>query len=382
VGPATLLRNLLLASVAAGIAWAGPDAPVSTVIAWVGEAAAPPLIGLALAVILFALVGFEGWAILTLIAQNGRMLLRLEALEARLGGPAKQAQPAPGLLIGAPAPLFRLPSPESGAVELSSLLREDKPVMLVFSNANCGPCEELLPEVARWQKALENELTIALLSEGSEKDTRRVAARHALAHLAVQSGPELTGAYRVAGTPSAVMVRPDGRIGSRVAGGADAIRALVAQITHKSPPREPPGNGHQPAGRLGEPAPPLKLTELSGRRVELGLGTETLVLFWNPACGFCQKMLPELKAWEANPPEDAPKLVVVSSGPAEDNRAMGLASPVLLEETGWELSRAFGANGTPSAILVDKAGRIASEVAVGKEAVFVLAGGRHEVLAS
>ena len=27
-------------------------------------------------------------------------------------------------------------------------------------------------------------------------------------------------------------------------------------------------------------------------------GRETLVVFWNPGCGFCERMLPDLKAWE------------------------------------------------------------------------------------
>ncbi len=30
-------------------------------------------------------------------------------------------------------------------------------------------------------------------------------------------------------------------------------------------------------------------------------GEETMVLFWNPGCGFCQQMLPDLKAWEEDP---------------------------------------------------------------------------------
>ncbi len=37
-----------------------------------------------------------------------------------------------------------------------------------------------------------------------------------------------------------------------------------------------------------------------------------LVLFWRPSCGFCQRMLNDLKAWEANPPTNAPKLLMVS----------------------------------------------------------------------
>ena len=67
-------------------------------------------------------------------------------------------------------------------------------------------------------------------------------------------------------------------------------------------------NGHteqeMPAGpKVGEPAPEVALPDLEGQTVKLEdfRGEETLVLFWNPGCGFCQQMLPDLKAWEEDP---------------------------------------------------------------------------------
>jgi thiol-disulfide isomerase/thioredoxin len=128
--------------------------------------------------------------------------------------------------------------------------------------------------------------------------------------------------------------------------------------------------------KVGEPAPEIKLDDLmSGKSVELKdfKGSETLVLFWNPGCGFCQQMLPDLKDWEANPPEGPPKLLVVSAGTPEANKEMGLSSPVVLDQQ-FEAGRAFGAMGTPSAVLVDAEGKVASEVAVGAPAVLELAG--------
>ena len=83
-------------------------------------------------------------------------------------------------------------------------------------------------------------------------------------------------------------------------------------------------------------------------------------------------MLPDLKEWEANPPEGTPKLLVVSAGTVEANEAMELSSPVVLDQE-FAVGRAFGASGTPSATLVDEEGKIASEVAVGAPAVLELA---------
>jgi peroxiredoxin len=126
--------------------------------------------------------------------------------------------------------------------------------------------------------------------------------------------------------------------------------------------------------KVGEPAPELRLPDLTGKLVDLAdlRGSKTLVLFWNPGCGFCQRMLDDLKAWEANPPKGAPKLLVVASGTLEDNRALGLKSPVLLDPN-FSAGPQFGVNGTPSAVLVDAKGNIASEVAVGAPAVLALA---------
>jgi hypothetical protein len=52
---------------------------------------------------------------------------------------------------------------------------------------------------------------------------------------------------------------------------------------------------------------------------------------------------------------------------------MELASPVLLDEA-FRTGRLFGAAGTPSAVLIDREGKVASGVAVGGPAVLALAG--------
>jgi peroxiredoxin len=127
--------------------------------------------------------------------------------------------------------------------------------------------------------------------------------------------------------------------------------------------------------RIGELAPAVKLPDLKGQIVDLAEfhGDKTLVMFWSPHCGFCDRMLDDLRAWEASPPKDTPQLVFISSGTVEDNQAMGINSPILLDQ-GFSAGRAFGASGTPSAILLDAEGHIASDLGVGAPAVWALAG--------
>ena len=126
----------------------------------------------------------------------------------------------------------------------------------------------------------------------------------------------------------------------------------------------------------GEPAPEVVLPDLTGKTVSLKdfKGSSTMVLFWNPGCGFCRKMVDELKEWEANPPKGAPRLLVVSTGTVEANQALGLQSTTVLDE-GFSVGRAFGASGTPSAVLVDAKGRLASAVSVGGPNVMAMARG-------
>jgi peroxiredoxin len=127
---------------------------------------------------------------------------------------------------------------------------------------------------------------------------------------------------------------------------------------------------------VGSPAPNLRLPDLNGKTVNLSdfRGTDTLVLFWNNGCGFCQQMLPELKEWEKNRPKGAPKLLLVSGGSPEENRALGLKSPIVLDDR-FEAGTAFGAGGTPMAVLVDANGTVASSLAAGKDQVLALAAG-------
>ncbi len=100
------------------------------------------------------------------------------------------------------------------------------------------------------------------------------------------------------------------------------------------------------------------------------------MLFWNPGCGFCAQMLDDLKAREQSAEREAPLLLVVSTGAAEVNQAMGLKGTMVLDHS-YQTMQAFGAGGTPSAILVDARGKIALELAVGTDAVLALARQEH-----
>jgi len=402
-GPLTLARNGALAAVAAFVVWQGRDGAGPSALNWIGELTAARLSALILGLILLALLAGQWWFLLHLLRQNGRLMVRVEALEASLaaGGAlpshnsAQVGQPPIGLPVGSQAPGFSLKGLHRETLTLESLRSAGKPILLLFTDPNCGPCTAMLPEIGRWQEDHAQTLTLALVSRGEVEENKTKASEHGLSTVLLQDDWEVSESYKVSGTPSAVLISPDGTVASSVAGGAEGIRAFLSYAVDERAqlpmqPQQPQTQGQpcpncgkvhaaaptvEAAQKVGETAPVVKLPDLEGNTVELAdfRGQQTLVLFWNPGCGFCQQMLPDLKEWEEGAPKDAPRLLVVSAGLEEANKEMGLASPVLLDQK-FATGRAFGASGTPSAVLVDAEGKVASDVAVGAPAVLELAG--------
>jgi thiol-disulfide isomerase/thioredoxin len=253
---------------------------------------------------------------------------------------------------------------------LDALRAPGRPVLLVFTDPSCGPCNALMPDIGRWQREHAEELTITVLSQGSPAKNRPKATEHGLERLLLQPDREVALAYDCLATPTAVVVGVDGRIASRAAAGADAIRELVER-TVGSPMRVLHAGARMPNVSLAE------LRDLDGEIVDLSdpRAATRMLLFWDPGCGFCRGMLASLQAWEANPPPGAPELVVISTGTPEANRAEGLSAPIVLDPS-FDIGRSFGASGTPTAVLVDRDGRAVSDVAVGAPAVLELAAAR------
>lgn len=374
IGSRTVIRNLVLTGLAALIvAQPGRD-PGPGLLSLTGGVTPAMATAIGIALVALAAAAVNGWLLTNLLRQNGRLLLRLDALEERLRAPGSQPQPtaaaagaAPGSAVGSPAPHFALPSLDGDLVSLDRLRSAGKSLLLLFVDPGCGPCATLLPEVAGWQRDHADRFTVALVSRGKRERNLKKIAPLGVRPVLLQAEYEVSERYGTVATPSAIMVDAAGRIASPVAAGAEAIRRLVEDVSRPTL-RRPPG-----ALAVGAPAPPLRLPELDGTSLDLTdrLGRSTILLFWNPGCGFCRQLLPELQAWAGRNPRPAADLVLVSTPEVEANRESGLPGPVLLDE-GFAAGRAFGAGGTPSAVLVDAAGRVGAPLAVGGEAVLQL----------
>jgi thiol-disulfide isomerase/thioredoxin len=421
-GPRTLVRNGILAAVALFIILFGTDRwsfshgnAGTSLLGWMGDLSTFEIIATLLFIALIAAVAAVGYILVHLLGQNGRVLLRLDAIEAAQqngtagiaaapAAAAAAAAPAAGLPVGTAAPAFKLEGLFGETQTLDAIRSNGLPTMLLFTDPTCGPCNALLPDVGKWQRENVGKLNIAVITSGSADDNKAKVSEHGISNVLIQQNRAVSGDYKAVGTPSAVLIDRTGKIASPVSGGGEAIRQLLASATGLAAARPaapapaaaavaaaapaatangaaaaapPKPAAPQRPNLVGQDAPAMELPDLEGKTVKLAdyKGKQTLLVFWNPGCGFCKKMTDDLKAWENDKPEGAPEVILVSTGTVEANKALGLSSTTVIDE-GFATGRKFGATGTPSAILIDPAGKVASEISVGGPNVIALASGK------
>jgi peroxiredoxin len=266
----------------------------------------------------------------------------------------------------------QLPDLQGKTVDLADL--QGHSTLMLFWNPSCGFCQQMLPELRAWEDAPPSGAPkLLVVSTGTREANQAQGLR---SPVVLEEGFATGRAFGASGTPSAVLVDERGAIASPVTVGAQAVLALA----RGEPPQAAVVPTAPPERKVGEPAPDFKLPDLNGKTVSVAdlQGQRTLVLFWNMGCGFCQQMLPDLRAWDANPPKGAPKLLVIAQGSREESRGLALKAPILLDHS-FRVGPTFGVNGTPMAVLIDADGRIASPPAAGAQPVFNLANGHGQL---
>jgi thiol-disulfide isomerase/thioredoxin len=225
----TLLRNLLLTGCAMFISVTLPKG------AGLGFSEAVKALSLREVLLALAvpLIATEFGLMLQMLKQQGRILGRLDQLDFQTAGEisvtaaAIESVPPQGLPIGALAPNFGLDNLERETITTRSLLSVGRPLVLLFMNPECGPCVSLMPEVAGWMQDPSVHFQFAIISEGTPEDNRKKGESLDPKRTLLQQKREVADAYNAWGTPAAVLVRTDGKIGSSVAQGADNIRLLL-----------------------------------------------------------------------------------------------------------------------------------------------------------
>jgi uncharacterized membrane protein YphA (DoxX/SURF4 family)/thiol-disulfide isomerase/thioredoxin len=238
IGRGLVIRNLGLGAMAGTIVALPAPLWDASLPVWLSGLTRGEGLALLLALAATGLAAVDAWLLSNLVRQNGRLLLRLDALEARLEDEMSSPAPLPpiarteelrvGLPIGERAPEFALPDLDGTIVSLEDLRALGHRLLLLFMDPGCGPCLALMPQVARWKREFGEALTIAVLSRGTTEANRARIAGRDVGPVLLQAADEVAARYQARGTPAAVLVDGRGRVASPVAQGAGAIRRLVA----------------------------------------------------------------------------------------------------------------------------------------------------------
>jgi len=342
--------------------------------------------------ILITLQGFillSLWGILyQVVKQQGRILLRLDGLDQRLGHAGRGDEPEPqGLGVGTPIAPFRLPDLDGQMVSLEDF--RDRGVLLIYWGPECGYCELLAPDLARLQGELRvANVQLVLVSRDDAPSNRGLARESGLKCPILLMNGEHTPveeAFRHMGTPSAYLLDEQGRVARPLAVGGDAILALAegAIGDHTGRKRLP---GERPLSeskiernglKAGAPAPAFRLPDLHGEMVALEdyRGRRVLLVFTDPNCGPCEELAPKLVGLHRENRDAGPAVILVGRGDVAENRRKadqyGFEFPVVLQER-WKLSREYGIFSVPVAFLIDEEGVIARNVARGVDEILAL----------
>jgi peroxiredoxin len=332
-----------------------------------------------------------------LVKQQGRILLRLDELER--GAAGQQAEGLhehavfEGLPLGTVFPGFELPDLDGKNRTLSDF--RGKGLLLIHWNFDCGFCDAIAGDLGRLEADMKAQnAQIVLLASGDESSNREHAASHGLKSLILLlDQKKVPEPFEQQGTPVAYFVDGQAQVAAPFASGADQVLALAQQIADPEvepiePKPEPdPLKNRRPLAeshiernglKAGTPAPGFRLPDLQGRTVSLDdyCNQRVLLVFSDPHCGPCDELAPHLARFHQEHRHNGLAVILVGRGSTEENRSkaqqFGFRFPVVLQDK-WKLSKQYGIFATPVAFLIGENGVIASDVAVGKDAILALA---------
>jgi peroxiredoxin len=131
-----------------------------------------------------------------------------------------------GLPMGSPAPSFMLADLDGETVSLDDF--RGHPLLLVFSDPGCGPCNTLAPELAKFQRRHGVALPVVMVSRGDVDANRAKAEEHGFEFpVVIQPGWRVSKEYGIFATPVAFLIDAEGTIAQEVARGAAEILQLA-----------------------------------------------------------------------------------------------------------------------------------------------------------
>jgi peroxiredoxin len=340
------------------------------------------------------LIAIGSWLAYQVIRQNGRILLRLEAIEKQIRPRAEGKQEAGGLALGTVAPDFELPDLTGVRHRLSEFRKQN--VLLVFFNPQCGYCTKMAADLSALPaEAGDQRVVPIVVTTGDAEENRKLVEHYGIRCLVLlQQQMEVAAKYGAQGTPMGYRIDGAGRIASALAVGAEPLLQLATTLAPDEIELDAAANGTAPLAadddpslarsrlnrsglKAGVSAPDFRLPRIDEGELSLWdfRGERVLLVFSDPDCGPCDELAPRLQEIHLLRPEF--QVLVVSRRDVELNRAkataLGLTFPIVLQKQ-WEVSLKYAMFATPVGYLIDEQGILASDVAVGVGPILALAG--------
>lgn len=345
------------------------------------------------AVLPWLLIAVGAWLGYQFILQNGRILLRLEAIENRLANPPNEDHRKPaGLPIGAPAPDFELPDLAGARRSLSQFRGQD--VLLLFFSPKCGFCTKMAADLAALATDGAGGRAIPIVvTNGDADENRKLVEQFGIRSVVLlQDEMKVAALFGAHGTPMGYRIDAEGRIASELAIGAEPLLKLANLIALQPSTKNANGNGVAHHGKQPHPslansrinrsglkagavAPEFKLPLVVGGELALAdlRGRRVLLVFSDPNCGPCDELAPHLQ--KLHRARTDLQVLMISRRDAEATSAkaksLGLTFPIVMQKQ-WEISLKYGMFATPIGYLIDEQGIVVKDVAVGTEPILAL----------
>jgi len=172
---------------------------------------------------LVVVVVWLGLALVGAVRELGTLRGRVDALEAA-GAPTTHLET--GLAVGAPAPAWTIATPGGGVASSSSF--EGRRHLLVFADATCRACDDLVPAVIA-AASLRTVPPLAVIGRGDGASTPGPwRAADVRVRIGSERGDEVSEAYGVDVSPFVFVIDEGGSVVGR--GGAATLDDVLALV--------------------------------------------------------------------------------------------------------------------------------------------------------
>jgi methylamine dehydrogenase accessory protein MauD len=171
-----------------------------------------------------------GFLVIGALRALGLVNWRLDQLEATR--PARLGRE--GLKVGKRAPDFTLPSTDGREISLRDY--SGRKVLLVFTQAGCGPCHDIAPELNRLNA--QNEYHVLVVNNGEPHESREWAVEvRARFPVLMQEKFALSKRFEIFATPFAFVIDEQGVIASSgIVGSAEYLGYVLAGLGNRRQP--------------------------------------------------------------------------------------------------------------------------------------------------